>query len=70
MALQGATLDIVWCDEEPERTEVYSELLARSTATGGFLMITFTPLKGMTGISARYREEFSPATDLRPVRHR
>jgi phage terminase large subunit-like protein len=60
MALQGATLDIVWCDEEPERTMVYSELLARTTATGGFVMITFTPLKGMTGISARYREEFSP----------
>jgi phage terminase large subunit-like protein len=60
MALQGATLDIVWCDEEPERPEVYSELLARTTATGGFLMITFTPLKGMTGISTRYREEFSP----------
>lgn len=59
-ALQGQTLHVCWCDEEPERVEVYSELLARTTATGGFLMITFTPLKGMTGISTRYREEFSP----------
>jgi hypothetical protein len=24
------------------------------------LMITFTPLRGMTGISTRFREEFSP----------
>jgi phage terminase large subunit-like protein len=59
-ALQGETLDIVWPDEEPERIEVYSELLARVTATGGMLMITFTPLKGMTGVSTRFREEFSP----------
>jgi phage terminase large subunit-like protein len=61
MALQGETLDIVWCDEEPDRIEVYNELLARTTATGGFLMITFTPLRGMTSVSARFREEFSPS---------
>ena len=60
MALQGETLNLVWADEEPEQFEVYSELLARISATGGMLMITFTPLRGMTGISTRFREEFSP----------
>jgi phage terminase large subunit-like protein len=60
MALQGETLDFVWCDEEPEQYGVYPELLARTTATGGFLMITFTPLKGMSEISIRFREEWSP----------
>jgi phage terminase large subunit-like protein len=60
MALQGESLDIAWCDEEPDRVEIYAELLSRTVATGGFLMIMFTPLKGMTGISARFREEFSP----------
>ena len=59
-ALQGETLDLVWCDEEPADYAVYAELLARVTATNGMLMITFTPLKGMTDISARYRNEFSP----------
>jgi len=59
-ALQGETLDLVWCDEEPSDYAVYAELLARTTATGGMLMITFTPLKGMSEISARYRNEFSP----------
>lgn len=59
-ALQGETLDLVWCDEEPEAYEVYTELLARITATGGMLLITFTPLKGMSEISIRYREQFSP----------
>jgi phage terminase large subunit-like protein len=61
MALQGETLDIAWLDEEPERIEVYNECLARTAATGGMLMITFTPLKGMTGVSQRFREEFSPS---------
>ena len=59
-ALQGETLDIVWCDEEPADYAVYSECLARISATGGLLMITFTPLRGMSEISARYRNEFSP----------
>jgi phage terminase large subunit-like protein len=59
-ALQGETLDIVWLDEEPDRYDVYAECLARITATGGMLMITFTPLKGMSEISARFRNEFSP----------
>jgi phage terminase large subunit-like protein len=60
VALQGETLDLVWCDEEPSEYEVYSECLARVTATGGMLMITFTPLRGMSEISIRYREQFSP----------
>jgi phage terminase large subunit-like protein len=60
MALQGETLDFCWADEEPEDAAVYNELLARTVATGGFLMITFTPLKGMTEISSRFREEWSP----------
>ena len=59
-ALQGETLDTVWCDEEPADYAVYSECLARVTATGGMLLITFTPLRGMSEISARYRNEFSP----------
>jgi phage terminase large subunit-like protein len=59
MALQGETLDFSWLDEEPADYAVYSECLARMSATGGFLTITFTPLRGMSQISARYRNEFS-----------
>jgi phage terminase large subunit-like protein len=59
-ALQGETLDLVWCDEEPDLYEVYAELLARITATGGMVFITFTPLKGMTDVALRYWEEHSP----------
>jgi phage terminase large subunit-like protein len=60
MALQGTTLEAVWLDEEPADYAVYSECLARVGATGGMLMITFTPLRGMSEISLRYRNEFSP----------
>jgi phage terminase large subunit-like protein len=59
-ALQGETLDLVWADEEPSDYAIYGELLARISATGGMLLITFTPLKGMSEISARFRNEFSP----------
>jgi phage terminase large subunit-like protein len=59
-ALQGETLDIVWCDEEPADYSVYSECLSRVGAVAGMLLITFTPLRGMSEISARYRNEFSP----------
>jgi len=59
-ALQGETLDCVWLDEEPSDYSVYTECLTRISATGGMLLITFTPLKGMSEISARYRNEFSP----------
>jgi phage terminase large subunit-like protein len=60
VALQGESLDFVWLDEEPADFEVYTECLARITATNGCLIITFTPLLGMSSVSIRYRQEFSP----------
>lgn len=45
--LQAATIDFVYCDEEPAE-DVMGELRARIAATGGFLYMAFTPLKGMT----------------------
>lgn len=45
--LQAATIDFVYCDEEPP-AELIGELRARLGATGGFMYMAFTPLKGMT----------------------
>lgn len=59
-SLQGTTLDLVWCDEEPADYEIYSECLSRISGTDGSLMIGFTPLRGMSEISLRFRNEFSP----------
>jgi phage terminase large subunit-like protein len=45
--LQGYSLDLVAIDEEPEMM-VYEELSARTNATGGYVDIAMTPLRGET----------------------
>lgn len=52
---QGATLDWLWCDEEPP-VEHYMEGLARLVATGGLAYSTFTPLNGLNLILPRFNE--------------
>lgn len=56
---QSTTLDFWWADEEPDM-EIYSELLARITATRGMGYITFTPLLGMSTLVKRFKQESSP----------
>lgn len=53
---QGDTIDWVWFDEEPTM-ELYSEGVARYTATGGMAWMTFTPLKGMSTVVRRFKQE-------------
>jgi phage terminase large subunit-like protein len=46
-AFQGTAQDVVWLDEEcPE--DIYAECLLRTMTTDGLLMLTFTPLMGLT----------------------
>lgn len=56
---QSATLDAVWCDEEPPM-DIYSEILTRITATRGIVYVTFTPLLGWSDVVRRYLDEPSP----------
>lgn len=53
---QSATLDFIWCDEEPP-ADIYSECKARIAATGGFIFITFTPLEGMSTVVSMFLQE-------------
>jgi phage terminase large subunit-like protein len=55
---QGETLDGVWFDEEPP-ADIYTEGLTRTNATGGVVMITFTPLKGMSEVVGLFLEDES-----------
>jgi len=57
--LQGETLDLVWCDEEPPQ-DVYSEVLTRTTATKGLVFITATPLMGMSHVMAGFFQSPPP----------
>ena len=59
LKFQGDSIDWGWCDEEPP-LDVYSEMLTRTTATAGILIITFTPLKGPTDVVNRFLREPSP----------
>lgn len=57
---QAATVDFVWMDEEPPE-DVYFEAITRTNATNGYIIVTFTPLKGMSNVVARFlRGEESP----------
>jgi phage terminase large subunit-like protein len=50
---QANTVDLVWFDEEPP-SDVYFEGITRTNATKGMVMVTFTPLKGMSDVVGRY----------------
>lgn len=52
---QSDTIDFAWCDEEPPE-DIYSEILTRTTATGGMVYTTFTPLKGRTALLTRFMD--------------
>jgi phage terminase large subunit-like protein len=50
---QANTVHGIWFDEEPP-SDVYYEGITRTNATGGMIMLTFTPLKGMSDVVGRY----------------
>ncbi len=56
---QGESLDLVWFDEEPPE-DIYSEGLSRTNATAGIVLLTYTPLLGMSAVTTRFLKEPSP----------
>lgn len=52
-AFMGTEVDLAWEDEEPP-LDVHSETLTRLMTTNGLLMLTFTPLEGMTDVVLSY----------------
>lgn len=56
---QADTVDFVWLDEEPDEG-IYIEALTRTNATNGYIILTFTPLKGMSKVVKRFTREKSP----------
>ena len=53
---QGETLDGGWCDEEPPE-DVYTEFLTRLNVSGGPMLLTLTPLMGMSSVVRRFLQE-------------
>ncbi len=57
--MQSESLDWIWIDERCSE-EIYSELVARTTATDGILFLSYTPLKGGGELTYRFLNEYSP----------
>ena len=60
--LQSETLDLVWIDERPNE-EVYSELLARTSATDGHLIVSYTPIGDGAAAGVTYKFLSEPSSD-------
>lgn len=52
---QGTEQDVVWADEEVPK-DVYDEALIRTMTTRGIVMMTFTPLSGLTELVISFLE--------------
>lgn len=48
-SFEGTAQHLIWFDEEPP-LDVYGEALIRTATTNGILLITFTPLEGMSEV--------------------
>lgn len=59
---QGDSVDWVWFDEEPPM-EIYTEGIARYSETDGMSWMTFTPLKGMSTVVKRFKNEANEYRD-------
>lgn len=57
--MQAESVDWIWIDERSS-AEIYSELIARTTATDGILFLSYTPLKGGGELTYRFLNEYSP----------
>ena len=60
-AFEGVAQHVIWDDEEPP-LDVWSEQLMRLATTKGILMLTFTPLEGISEVV----QQFLPA-EMRPA---
>jgi phage terminase large subunit-like protein len=52
---QGTGKDVVWLDEAAPQ-DIYSEALVRTLTRNGLVMITFTPVEGLTDLVASFLE--------------
>lgn len=56
---QGTEPEVVWMDEEPEDNEqqgrIYTEALTRLLTSHGIMMVTFTPLLGVTKLVEHFQ---------------
>ncbi|WP_375188421.1 terminase large subunit domain-containing protein [Sphingobium yanoikuyae] len=52
-AFEGTAQHVIWDDEEPPM-DVYNEQVIRTATTKGIMMLTFTPLEGMSDVVQQF----------------
>ncbi len=59
-SFEGTEQHVIWLNEEPPM-DVYGECLIRTATTNGIIMLTFTPLEGMSKVGLQFMPaEFRP----------
>ncbi len=65
-AFQGTAQHLIHLDEEPP-LDVYVECLLRLMTTNGLMVLTETPLLGVSDLMCEFLPELKPAPDAAPV---
>ena len=58
-SFEGTAQHVIWLDEEPP-ADVYGECLIRTATTRGMVMLTFTPLEGMSEVVLQFLPGHAP----------
>lgn len=58
-SFEGTEQDIIWLDEESP-IDIYTECLTRTMTTDGLIMLTFTPLAGITETVEQFMPDGTP----------
>lgn len=58
-SFEGTEQDIIWLDEECQ-LDIYTECLTRTMTTNGLIMLTFTPLAGITETVEQFMPDGTP----------
>jgi phage terminase large subunit-like protein len=59
----GRPVDFIWLDEQPP-SNIYTQCITRTVATGGDVMMTFTPEQGVTPVVHQFMHERKPGQFL------
>ena len=54
-SFEGTGKHVIWCDEEPP-LDCYTEMLYRTITTKGIVLVTFTPLQGISAVVTSFLE--------------
>jgi phage terminase large subunit-like protein len=65
--LQSETIDLVWIDERPSE-QIYSELLARTSASDGHIIVSYTPVGEGAAAGVTHKFLVEPSSDRVPFR--